>query len=281
MRLYDRIFRVEIGEAGEEARAIENLSMKFEIQKSNVGVPNAGFVEIFNLSDATESFIQERGEQIRVFGGYPGVTGLLFNGDIRKITRGRTGPDRITRVELGGNVRKLTRAIFSRSYSGNVSIAQIVQDALPSFALSNDLTELLPDKQKSDFAFDGRTSDLLDRLLLPNGVTWHESDGVISFSLRNRPDDLVTIPVLRAGSGLVGIPGKTDTGVNFRTLLNPYIQINKPVKLESGVLGLSGGGRDQNVRAGETDGIYKIKTLVHKGETRGQAFYTEAEAVEP
>lgn len=280
MRLYQRVFELVIGESDSEAIRLTNLAFKFEVKKVSSSKPIEGFVEVKNLSDATDTFIKNKGQRVRIFAGYPGLTGLIFDGDIRSIVRGRDGVDRTTNIKLGGNVRKLTQARFSRSYSGNVSIKQIVTDALPSFSLSVGSLELLPDTQKADFAFDGRTSDLLDRLLPPNGISWHESDGIIIFSIIGESNDVITVPLITPQSGLVGIPGQTEKGgIKFTSLLNPFLAIGKPVKVESGVFGLSGGGRDQNVRSGETTGVYKIVSINHRGETRGVPFFTDVEGI--
>ena len=280
MRLFPRQFETIIGESDSDAVKITELAVTFEIKKTSSSKPVEGFVEIKNLSDATDSFIKNKGQRIRILGGYPGRTGLLFDGDIRSITRGRDNVDRLTRIELGGNVRKLTQARFTRAYAGALSIKQIVQDALPSFGLDFNSISLLPEVQKADFAFDGRTSDLLDKLLLPNGVSWRENDGVITFSKIGVADNLITVPVINPGSGLVGVPGQTEKGgIKFTSLLNPFLAIGKPVKVETVVLGLSGGGRDQNVRAGETQGIYKVISTNHRGDLRGTPFYTDVEGV--
>ncbi len=215
-----------------------------------------------------------------MFAGYPGQTGLIFDGDIRSIIRGRDGVDRVTNIKLGGNVLKMTQARFSKSYSGNVSIRQIITDAIPSFGLTVESLDLLPEIQKADFAFDGRTSDLLDRLLPPNGIEWHESDGIITFSIIGKANGIVTFPVITARSGLVGIPGQTEKkGIKFTSLLNPFLAIGKPVRIESDVLGSPGGGRAQNLRSAETSGVYKITTITHRGETRGVPFYTDVEGI--
>ncbi|MCK4823042.1 hypothetical protein KA005_45190, partial [bacterium] len=70
MRLFKRIIRVVIGQEDSEALSIEGLYTKIEIKKLISGKPNEGTVEIFNLSDATENQIKEKGVRIRVFAGH-------------------------------------------------------------------------------------------------------------------------------------------------------------------------------------------------------------------
>ena len=278
MKLFNRQFEIIVGESDSEAISIKGLAMKFEIKKVSSSEPIEGFVEITNVSDATSTFIKDKGQRIRIIGGYEGRVGLLFDGDVRRVERGRSGVDRITKIELGGNLVKLSNARFSRSYAGNVSIKQIVTDAIPSFGLTANNLDFLPIIQKANFAFDGKTSDLLDRLLPSNGINWREDSGLITFSRIGKADDLINIPVISAGSGLIGIPGQTDKGgVKFRSLLNSNLNIGKAVKLTSEVIDNSGGGRDQNVNSGNTNGIYKIISISHNGETRGTPFYTDIE----
>jgi len=283
MQLSQRIFEVII-----DGREISGLQMKFEISKLSLGTLQQGFVSIFNLSDATDTFIKERGQRIQIVAGYEGLSGLIFDGDIRSILRTRENLDRVTTIRIGGNVTRLTRARFVKSYKGNVSIKQIIIDALPTFVgVSFNNTEILPDIQKSDFAYADRTLDLLTKLLIPNGVSWYEDLGIISFFKIDETTPVENAFVISPTSGLIGVPGLTQIpldpskkpGVKFISLLNPFLTNQSIVKLETSVKFLSGGGRDQNLRAGETSGFYKLTSVKHQGETRGNSFYTICEGL--
>ena len=122
MRIYKRKIRIVIGQEDGDALAIENLFIKIEIKKLISEKPNEGTVSIYNLALSSENQIREKGVRIRVFAGYDGETVLLHDGDIRRVDRAHIGLDRITIIELGGNVAKLSQAIFDKSYSGQVAV---------------------------------------------------------------------------------------------------------------------------------------------------------------
>jgi len=265
-RIYKRIIRTVIGQEDSDAISIESLYTQIEIKKGISGKPNEGFSNIFNLSEATENQIQEKGERVRIFAGYDGEPILLHDGDIRRIDRARKPPDRITSVVLGGNTIKLSQAVFNKSYSGRITRKQIVEDAIPSFNLEATDIDQIPssgtDAYLYDFSFTGKTGVLLDKILNPIGVQWFETDNFIKFSLSKQPLDSVV--VLNAGSGLIGSPTVTEKGVKFKAALNGRIELNGRIQLESEVV----------------SGIFKVIELMHKGDNREGDFVTEGVGTE-
>lgn len=256
MRLYKRNVQVVIG-SGENALSIDSLYIEFEIKKALSGKPSEGFTNIYNLNDNSEAQIKETHERIQVLGGYDGRRDLLYDGDIRKIDKVKQRLNRITTIALGGKVFKLTNAISNKSYQGAVSVKQIVQDAIPSFGMDAIGLDKIPDSNLNDFAFSGRTSDLLDKILNPLGVQWFENDGFIDISLRGESTE--TAFVLKPGTGLVGSPSLTDNGVSYKALLNGRIKINGKVKIESRLV----------------SGVYKNTQLVYRGDNRDGEFLVE------
>ena len=256
MRLYKRYIQVIIGN-DDNAISIDSLYITFEIKKAISAKPSEGTVSIYNLNDTSESKIQEAGERIRILAGYNGNADLLYDGDIRKIEKNKQKLDRILTVTIGGNVFKLTDAFFNKSYNGAISVSQIVQDAIPTFGLDAIGLEKIPASTLNDFAFTGRTADLLDKILNPLDVQWFEDDGFINFSVRGESTE--TIFVLKPGTGLVDSPGITDEGIKFKALLNGRIKINGRVKIESRLV----------------KGVYKITQLVYRGDNRDGEFLVE------
>lgn len=260
MRLYKRYVQIIIGD-DESAISIDSLYISFDIKKALTEKPSEGTVNIYNLNDNSEAKIDESGKRIRVIAGYGENVDLLYDGQVRKITKDKQRLDRITTIELGGNVFKITDAFFNKSYVGAVPVKQIVQDAIPSFGMSSVGLDKIPASTLNDFAFTGRTSGLLDRILNPLDVQWFEDDGFIRFSVIGESSE--TVFVLKAGTGLVGFPSITDTGIDFKALLNGKIKINGRVKIESAII----------------SGVYKITNLVYRGDNRDGEFFTECAGV--
>ncbi len=270
--------RVLIGQNG-QAIQIENLFIKFEVVKEAVRTPGEGFIKIYNLNENNETRIKEQFEQVRLLAGYDDNIGIIFNGDGRNVERDRQGLDRVSNVTLGGNVQRITRARVDRSYEGQVTVRQIIQDALPSFNLDFDSLDVIPlNATQQDFAFSGRTSDMFKMLLTPLNINFFESDGSISFSVRGEPRQNVNAFLVSQNTGMVGTPSITDNGIKVTTLLNAQLNLNDPIRVVSEVLQRAPSGDAQNAKASEQQGFYKITKLVHRGDNREGEFVTEIQA---
>ncbi|MCK5607371.1 hypothetical protein KAR91_36140 [Candidatus Pacearchaeota archaeon] len=258
MRLYKRNIKIVIGQEDGDAISIENLYIQIEIKKNISGKPNEGIVNIFNLAENTENHIQEKGVRIRVFAGHDDRPIMIHDGDIRRVDRDRSGVERITIITLGGNVIKLSQAVFNKSYSGQVSVKQIVLDSIPSFNIdATDIDQIPDDAFLYDFSFTGKTSDLLDKILNPIGVQWFESDNFIKFSANKKALDSVVL--LTKDTGLIGSASITDKGVKFKSVLNGRILLNEKIKIESTLV----------------NGVTKVIQILHKGDNRDGDFITE------
>jgi hypothetical protein len=263
LRIYKRIIKVIIGQEDSTALKITGLYMQLELKKLISAKPNEGTVKIFNLADATENQIKDKGIRIRIFAGYDDRPVLIHDGDIRRVDRERTGLDRITTITLGGNVIKLSQAFFNKSYSGQVSVKQIAQDAAPSFNIdATDFDQIPNDAFLYDFSFTGKTSDLLDKILNPIKVQWFETDNLIKFSAGKKTFENVVL--LNKDTGLIGSPTVTDKGTNFKSVLNGRIVLNERVKIESRLV----------------NGVFKVIQISHKGDNRGGEFVTEGMGTE-
>lgn len=263
--LFKRIINIVIGNGEGTALSIgtserNSTYIQIEIMKNLSGKPNEGIVRMFNLSDSTENQIRETGKRIRVFAGHNGSPVLIHDGDIRRVDRDpdENSLNRITSVSLGGNLVKLSQSIFNKSYSGQVSVKQIVQDAIPTFGLElSDINQIPDNEFLNDYSFTGKTSDLLDEILNPIQIQWFENDNFIKFSAREKA--LESVVLLNSKTGLIGSPSITDKGAKFTSVLNGRITLNNQIKIESDLI----------------NGVYKITDILHSGDNRTGNFTTE------
>ncbi len=257
-KLYKRTIKTVIGQNDGDALSIDKLYTQIEIKKMISGKPNEGFSSIFNLSESIVNQIKESGVRIRIFAGHDTRLVLLHDGDIRRVERNNQPPDKITTIILGGNMIKLSKAVFNRSYLGQVSVKQITKDAIPTFNISAlDLDQIPDDAFFYDFSFTGKTGVLLDKILNPIGVQWFESDNFIKFSSNKKA--LEDVVLLNKNTGLIGSPTITDKGIKFRSVLNGRILLNNRIKISSELV----------------NGVYKVIQILHKGDNREGEFVTE------
>jgi hypothetical protein len=102
---------------------------------------------------------------------------------------------------------------------------------------------------------------------------------------------------VNAGTGLIGMPEiKGPQGVEFRTLLNPAIQVGTVVQLDNAQLNLIAGGNNGSAGAGvqstqgpgvhqigffvdpSADGLYMVFNVEHAGDSRGNDWETRVSA---
>jgi len=262
-RLHNRIIQTVIGQNDGDALRIDSLYTQIEIKKAISGKPNEGTVNIYNLAEATENQIQEKGIRIRIFAGHDLQPILLHDGNIRRVERVRQPPDRITSIFLGGNTIKLAQAIFNKGYSGQVSVRQIVEDAIPTFNIdATDLDQIPDDAFLYDYSFSGKTGVMFDKILNPIGVQWFESDNFIKFSSNQKA--LENVVLLDSDSGMIGSPTVTDKGVKFKSVLNGRIVMNERIQIKSSLV----------------SGTYKVIEILHKGDNREGEFITEGTGTE-
>lgn len=101
----------------------------------------------------------------------------------------------------------------------------------------------------------------------PAVKTYFESFGTIGVC-NNEKAPAAESTVLKAGGKeygalpVIGLPKGHQFGVSFTTLLNPSAELNQKAVLSS-------------VMIPEISGEYYIKTITHRGSSRGNAFYTE------
>lgn len=94
------------------------------------------------------------------------------------------------------------------------------------------------------------------------GAGWHIERGGLVVLPKGKPSQDKAL-LLRADTGLIGSPQRTDTGIKIKCLLNPRVTTRRVVRVESR----------------EVTGFYMVKSYTHTAENAGDAWYTDIEAV--
>ena len=268
---YLRNIRVTIG----DDVAIQELYQRFKIRKESTGTPAEGVIDIFNLSEDNETRIKERGKPIKLEAGYEG-SGLehVFSGTIRRVERKRIDLDRVTRVHVGGELsvqaegeEATPRAVFIKSYEGEVTVRTIASDAIQTFGLSVGSLEAIPeDAVEVDFKYNGDARIFLTQFLRPYGLHWYIENGEVKLSEYQKPvDDRPAGVTVSERTGMVGTPTITDDGVRIHTLLDPRVSLGSTLHVESSL-----GGELHN-------STWKVIELTHTGDNREGSFQTVIE----
>lgn len=232
-----------------------------------------GTVALYNLSDDHERQIYERGSTVEVQAGYgPTTSGfgpaldILLRATVQRVTRIRQGLARVTRIQIGDELRSISRlgGITSRSYDGEQPVRQLVRDLAADIGLPVGPLDAVPETaQLANYAASGPASVALYELLRRYKLTWYEDDGVLRINRPGAPQpDAATID-LDSDNGLVGNPAATDEGAEITMLLDPRVFLGTIINLSARAL----------------SGQFKVVGVRHEGDnwSPGSNFLTVAE----
>jgi hypothetical protein len=265
-QLFDRNIRVVVGPENGVGIEFKDLRISFTIEKSSRREPNKAKIEIYNLSSDSAAYIEsgEARNTIQLFAGYGDAIPRIFAGEIRK-GKARTifnGPDRITRIEASDGGRQYRSARINKSYDGQVTTAEIIDDLAKTFgakiSIPDDVGEI---KFTQGFVASGASRDILATLSETLGVDAYFEDGVLRVSSVNSDTGEQAV-LLTSDTGLVDTPEKTDKGVNGISLLNSSIRPKRIVE----------------IRTRSVKGFFLVQKVGHKGDNFANEFYTEFEA---
>lgn len=85
-------------------------------------------------------------------------------------------------------------------------------------------------------------------------------------------------------SGLIGLPNQVPQGVSFKTLLDPRLKWTAPIPTmiqfkNSEIKGLANYVGVYPALPLDDNGVYKIISVVHRGDTRGEDWFSEVETI--
>lgn len=283
MLYFDRVCKVVI--EGDKVITIENSKIQFEIIKSKNAKENTAKVEIYNLAPNTRKLITEQEALVRIFAGYAQNKGLIEigQGDISKVKHNRDKTEVVTEIYMAEGLRKIRDNPISISFSSKskLKLANVL-DNLRTKSNNQFVFRLIDidDSKTIDNGYSdlGSLDQILNNLGLQFGFGWSIQNGIITIkgtkkSLANE------IMLLTPKNGLILHPEsvkhvsrrleksnitKQDRKVNsIQALLQPHLQVNDIIAIES-----------QDLK-----GKYEIQKITHKGDTRGNDWYSDMEVI--
>jgi hypothetical protein len=283
MLYFDRVCRVII--EGARIITIENAKIQFEIIKSKNAKENTAKIEIYNLAPVTRKLITEQETLVRIFAGYAGNKGLIEigQGDISKIKHNRDKTEVVTEVYMAEGLRKIRDNPLSISFSSKSKLKLgNVLDNLRTKSNNQFVFRLIDvDESKTidnGYSDLGSLDQILNNLAIQFGFEWSVQNGIIT--IKGTKKSLSSeIMLLTPKNGLILHPESikqvsrrlekssiTKQGAKINSvqaLLQPHLQVNDIIAIES---------QDLN-------GKYEIQKITHKGDTRGNDWYSDMEVI--
>jgi len=251
------------------ATRIDGLRLTFDVERNDQRDPNKGTFSVTNLSEATRTRLEARGQIVVVEAGYQNVYGAIFTGTSFRVAHARSGPDMITTIEASDGGKEVSSLVGAWSFSRGASVADAVAAVARGIGLpissGSTITPTSP-TFPNGWAFAGRAGDGLDAITKAAGLTWSVQDGQVQILVDGDGGDGVTAVVLSASTGMIGSPERVDVKdektremkrrVKVRCLIQPSIRPARLVDI-----------RSLDVPA--LSGIYVVKTQKITGDTHG------------
>lgn len=279
--LFGRKYKVIVSTKGTSGIDITGLRAVFTIEKSMSAEPNRSTIQIYNLSPETQNFILSEAKRILIEAGYDNSEqyGLIFDGDIVKaIRRAAQSIDKVTEVIAQDGDMFLNSGFISVSYSAGQTthsvlsqMQGIADDDMTLGSVSSDLKGTKLARGKAMF---GQPKDYATMLAKTEGALFYVNDRKINLV---KPGDLPEgqIVDLSPSSGLIGTPEQNDSTVSGKCLLNPLLNVNKLIHISNEYVQET----NEIGKASLSSGVYKIIKLKHIGDTLGNDWYTQFDAV--
>ena len=293
---YPRKATIAVGIDGGAGQDYSAFRCVFNIRRGDFQSPNSCDLRIYNLSDATANAMantkNSEFQAVSISAGYEGNFGLIFNGTIKQVRKGREN-QRDTYVDITAadgdsayNFATINQSLAARGANPD-GMASALFDAMRAH-------QIIWNQGNPDFSTNnpvrgrvlyGMTRDELREFAAANNCSWSIQDGQLTFVPLTSylPGEAIVVSSL---TGLIGVPEQTSGGIKMRTLLNPNLKIGQTVKLDNKDAinqyryGLDFDSQVSNqylntVIQTSADGLYYVMVANHSGDTRGQAWYSD------
>jgi hypothetical protein len=259
---------------------VSDLRIKFTVVKTVHHTPNAGKIEIYNLSQAHESEIKGEFDEVLLNVGYQGATREILRGNIRRSRSYRDGNDRVLEIICGDGDTDYRSTFVNVSLASGTTHQDLIDHIVTQFD-STTLGHVVVNTARRirGAVFSGMARHFLSDIARDSDAHWSIQDG----QLHIVPVDS-TLPteaeVLRSDTGLLNAPEVTDKGITTECLLNPNVAANGKIWLDNNdvkelfrtrIQAKPGARKNKSTVPArlDPDGIYKILKVEHKGDTRG------------
>jgi hypothetical protein len=259
-----------------------DLKINFVIQKQILQIYQWAEITIYNLSAETETDILQNGKSVTLEAGYENEPyGVIFKGPIRLPLRGKEdGTTYFLKLLCIDGDDALNLGICQFVLANGQTAQQIARQIARSstFPFDIEIDDLGSQTTQRGVTVFGRPGSLLRDLALDNNAAFYMQDGIGHISKLTKPPPAV-VPELNAQSGMIGMPTQTDQGIQVKCLIDPTIKLDSWFKLNnrSIILAQVEFGVPQTLL--DLDGLYRVIGITITGDTRGQDWYFDIEAV--
>lgn len=279
---YLRKCSIIVGNPDGEGLDLSDLHVKFETHRQDVDTPAWALIRIYNLSPDLVQRIQREFTGVWLSAGYEGGYGLIFAGTMRQKRAGReNATDSFLEIVAADGDVAYNYAVVNRSLAAGSTQRDVYDACLAAFAehgvTQGHLPALSEQRMPRGVALYGMARDIMRKWAEANGCSWKITDGRLDVMRIAEPLPGSAIDI-NAASGMIGMPVQTLDGINVRCLLNPAIKFGGVIHLNNAdVQGAQisvAYGFVNRFAGADLDGYYKVFSVEHVGDTRGNTWET-------
>lgn len=255
----------------------EGVRVSFTVKRTAKPEPNTLDMEVYNLSPETRASIR-KGTRVILNAGYEGTLQSVFVGEVQRVRTRHEGTETVTKLSVGDGARAYTGATTSVGLAKGAGIDEAVKRMAATLGV--DSTRALERLRAGDipaelrslprgYVASGKSSAELTKLVRRAGLDWSIQDGQLQVLAPKEvlPGQAV---LLREDTGLLEAPEPNDSQENegpptttLKSLMQPYIRPGTALKVESQYV----------------TGFFRGQSVKHVGDSHGDAWYTEVEAL--
>lgn len=277
--------------SADEKNAIDlsELRFTFRIKRGDIQTPNTADVRVYNVSPLTALSIEKEFTRLVIQAGYDGNYGVIFDGTIKQVRRGRESPtDTYLDITVADGDAAYNYSMSAFALAAGSTPNDRVSAILEAMALNGVVNGYVPDlggnplpRGKSVFAM---SRDELRNIAFNAQSSWSIQDGKLNMIpiTAYMPGQ---IPIITAATGMIGLPEQTQNGIRIKTLLNPNIKIGQVVKLDNQSIqeyrfgvGVTDQLTNETLKDQiklNNDGLYYVMMAEFSGDTRGDDWYSD------
>lgn len=265
---------------------LSELRIRFEVRRSDTRTPNTAYIRVYNLGENTLHKVPKEFERVVLKAGYAGNYGIIFDGALKQIKYGRENQtDSYIDILAADGDQAYNWSVIMESLAAGSTAGDHYHATLKAMALRGitpGATAFLSgSKLPRGKVMFGMTRDYLDLLGRTQDVSWSIQNGKLTIipNTAYLPDEAI---VVQADTGMIGMPVRTEKGVDVKTLLNPSILIGRRLKIARQSIpaaALVPMSTTDTFRPEPGYGTYKVLVVKHSGDTQGGSWYTESTCI--
>lgn len=262
--LFDRTWRLQVGDF-----VTDSLRVAFQVERNRDYHPNAATITVYNTSPTSRSQFAAQAP-VSLFGGYAGGISLLFAGEVFAANTKRDGGDWSTTMQVRDGNRAWQRLV-NQSWGAGVPVLTVLDSVCGSMGLTippATRAQLAGRMTRGPIVQSGYAYRALQELITSEGLQWSIQDNALQV-LADGSATQETAIVLSKETGLIGLPEPQEETV---------IRAGKRRRQVVATSLLQGGlrpGRQVVLRSQTISGTFAVESATHRGDSRGQDWYTE------